>query len=65
MCYSVLWVNRERDIFSGPGIYYTYWLKSCMMGLEGGLMIMFDHLPEAPGNHFQDNVFTKDCTSTP
>ena len=56
--------KRERYIFSGPSMNYTYWLIYCMLGLEGGPMIMFDHLPGAPGNHFRHNVFTEDCTST-
>ena len=36
-----------------------------MYGLEEGLMISIDHIPEAPDNHFNDYVLNDDWTSTP
>jgi hypothetical protein len=35
-----------------------YWLLSLLLGLEGGPMIIIDHLPEAPINHCYKQVFS-------
>ena len=44
--------ERERDIFQVQLYTIHYGLTFIMLGIEGGLMIRVDHLPEAPGNHF-------------
>ena len=46
-------LQQERDIYFQDQVHgLQYCLFSSVLGLDGGLLISNDHLPEAPGNHF-------------